>query len=183
MDLYQTLKYYNPMWSKREIVCFCIIVFVAGLLLSRAVQIRRLSISQAVGSLLLLLFLGIVFGSTVFTRETSERCYELTLFWSWREIYINHSHVALKEIVLNCILLMPMGLLLPVIAGHRVFPLKGFAAGFFASAIIEICQLVFKRGLFEWDDMIHNALGCMMGCCLMNLLVKIYLRIKMYRRT
>ena len=25
-----------------------------------------------------------------------------------------------------------------------------------------------KRGLFEWDDMIHNALGCMLGCWVMN---------------
>lgn len=43
MDLYQTLKYYNPMWSKREIVCFCIIVFVAVLFFIRAVQKRTQS--------------------------------------------------------------------------------------------------------------------------------------------
>ena len=32
------------------------------------------------------------------------------------------------------------------------------------SAVIETSQLVFMCGLFEWDDMIHNGLGCMVGC-------------------
>ncbi len=27
------------------------------------------------------------------------------------------------------------------------------------SATIELSQLIFMRGLFEWDDMIHNGLG------------------------
>lgn len=26
--------------------------------------------------------------------------------------------------------------------------------------MIEVSQLVFMRGLFEWDDMIHNRIGC-----------------------
>ena len=32
-----------------------------------------------------------------------------------------------------------------------------------AAAMIKTSQLVFMRGLFEWDDMIHNGLGCMVG--------------------
>ena len=31
------------------------------------------------------------------------------------------------------------------------------------SAVIETSQLVFMCGLFDWDDMIHNGLGCMVG--------------------
>lgn len=36
--------------------------------------------------------------------------------------------------------------------------------GVMISAGIEVSQLLFMRGLFEWDDMIHNGLGCMLGC-------------------
>ena len=36
------------------------------------------------------------------------------------------------------------------------------------SAVIETSQLVFMRGLFEWDDMIHNGLGCMVGCLVVD---------------
>ena len=40
------------------------------------------------------------------------------------------------------------------------------------SATIELSQLIFMRGLFEWDDMIHNGLGCMAGCLFTNNFVK-----------
>lgn len=31
-----------------------------------------------------------------------------------------------------------------------------------------VLTLFFMRGLFEWDDMIHNGLGCMIGCMVTN---------------
>lgn len=40
--------------------------------------------------------------------------------------------------------------------------------GVLIAAVIEVSQLVLARGLFEWDDMIHNGLGCMAGCVLRN---------------
>ena len=34
---------------------------------------------------------------------------------------------------------------------------------------IEILQLVLKRGLFEFDDIMNNSIGCMLGCMFGNL--------------
>ena len=42
--------------------------------------------------------------------------------------------------------------------------------GLIASAVIEVLQLVLWRGLFEFDDMIHNGFGCMLGSMLAGLL-------------
>lgn len=39
-----------------------------------------------------------------------------------------------------------------------------------ASALIEVLQLILCRGLFEFDDMIHNGFGCMLGSMLVGLL-------------
>ena len=39
------------------------------------------------------------------------------------------------------------------------------------SATIEMSQLITMRGLFEWDDMIHNGLGCMVGAVLVNWMI------------
>ena len=61
-----------------------------------------------------------------------------------------------------------MGMLLPFAADHYVRPSRAFLAGFFVSAVIEVSQLLWCRGGFAWDDMIHNALGCMEGCILKN---------------
>ena len=44
--------------------------------------------------------------------------------------------------------------------------------GVLVSAVIETSQLVFMRGLFEWDDMIHNGLGCMIGSMIINFFMK-----------
>ena len=43
--------------------------------------------------------------------------------------------------------------------------------GVLISATIETSQLITMRGLFEWDDMIHNGLGCMVGAVLVNWMI------------
>lgn len=121
----------------------------------------------------LIIYLAIVFASTVFTRMPSVRKYELIPFWSWYEVIVHHSKGLLIEIILNVILLLPVGLLLPIIFDKRIQARDGFLVGAIISAVIETSQLVFKRGLFEWDDMLHNALGCMVGCIVMNVVMNI----------
>ena len=64
------------------------------------------------------------------------------------------------------------GGVLPLMRKKKVHPWQAFLAGSCVSACIEISQLIFLRGLFEWDDMIHNAFGCMVGCILCNMVVR-----------
>ena len=40
-------------------------------------------------------------------------------------------------------------------------------AGFGLSCVIEVSQLVFRRGLFEFDDIFHNTLGALLGALVM----------------
>ena len=40
--------------------------------------------------------------------------------------------------------------------------------GFGTSSVIEILQLITCRGLFEFDDIVHNGLGCMSGVLLIS---------------
>lgn len=133
---------------------------------------KKLRIIQALAVVALVVFLGIVFGSTVFTRIGTVRQYELLPFWSWREVICNHDRELLKENLLNFILLLPAGILLPLIANHKIKWYQALLIGILMSATIELSQLIFMRGLFEWDDMIHNGLGCMAGCLFTNFFVK-----------
>lgn len=168
MDLYQIFITHNRPWTAREIICvtllFAAALFAAGYLIRH----QKIKCSQALAGISLLLFLSVVFGSTVFTRMPSKRQFELQPFWSWREVIVNHNRELLKENLLNCILLVPMGILLPILLHRKVTWRQGLLWGLLVSAAIETSQLVFCRGLFEWDDMIHNALGCMAGCLLTN---------------
>ncbi len=180
MDLYQIFITHNRAWTIREIICFSILFLVVSVILFRMVGHRRIALSQAVAGLLMLLFLGIVFASTVFTRNPTgiHQC-ELELLWSWKAIY-HGSREMLKESLLNMLLLFPAGLLLPFVFHKKISWMMGLMSGLMISAMIETCQYVFCRGLFEWDDMIHNGFGCMAGCIVGSALMGVIEAVEWY---
>lgn len=168
MDIYQIWTQHNKNWTQYEILVFGVVLLVTIGVIVCCILRNKICISQAIAIFVMILFLGIVFGSTVFTRESDARQYELQLFWSWRNIIRDGDMMLLKENVLNCLLLLPAGVLLPFILNHKVKWYYSLLFGIGISVVIEVCQLIFMRGLFEWDDMIHNGLGCMLGGQLVN---------------
>lgn len=168
MDIYQIWTTYNKKWSKYEILAFSVILLLIVIIMAYCLWKKKLNIIQAGAVVAMVIFLAIVFGSTVFTRTSTVRQYELMPLWSWRAIIRYHDWGLLKEDLLNCILLLPAGALLPVITNRKVKWYQALVFGVLISAVIETSQLVFMRGLFEWDDMIHNGLGCMIGCLVVD---------------
>ena len=172
MDIYQIWTTYNKKWSKYEILAFSVILLLTVIIMAYCLWKKKLNIIQAGAVVAMVIFLGIVFGSTVFTRTSTVRQYELMPLWSWRAIIRYHDWGLLKEDLLNCILLLPAGALLPVITNRKVKWYQALVFGVLISAVIETSQLIFMRGLFEWDDMIHNGLGCMIGSMIINFFMK-----------
>lgn len=128
---------------------------------------------QVISGLLVFTYYCIVLESTVFTRwNQGYHAYELEVFWSWKDVIRYHSKEMLKENLLNMALLFPFGLLLPFSFYKRLQWWQGLVTGLIASVIIEVLQLVLCRGLFEFDDMIHNGFGCMLGSMLAGLLLQ-----------
>lgn len=168
MDIYQIWTTYNKKWSKYEILAFSVLLLLTVIVVAGCVCRKKINLIQAVAVVMMVIFLGIVFGSTVFTRTSTVRQYELIPFWSWKAIFKYKDWELIKENLLNCILLLPAGALLPIIANHKVKWYRALLFGVLVSAVIETSQLVFMRGLFEWDDMIHNGLGCMIGSMIIN---------------
>lgn len=112
---------------------------------------RRMSLRPLLAAYVLFILFETVIG-----RKPGVGRVELLPFWSY-------SHPELRmEIVLNYLLFMPLGLLLYLCFGER-WGLKVVLIGFLLSAAIEIAQLVFRIGLFEFDDMIGNTVGCLAG--------------------
>ena len=129
MSLFQIWTTHNRPWSVREIIVFLIILSVCSFFIFRAVRRKRLKLQQGAAVLALILFLGVVFASTVFTRTPTVRRYERIPFWSWYEVIVNHSWSLLVENLLNIILLFPMGILLPVILDSRLRPSMVYLMG------------------------------------------------------
>lgn len=89
---------------------------------------------------------------------------------SWEEP-IAFAFEPLIGIMQNLILFIPFGFLLYAVADQpRTARILLF--GFLLSLAIELCQLFFRLGWFEVDDILHNVLGTYLGICLYRRAVK-----------
>ena len=112
---------------------------------------------------LIAFYLSFVATITVIARIPSHLAqYQLTVFWTYRAIANGDTHYC-AEIFWNIILFIPIGFLIMLLLTNRHRWLTTLISGFLLSVAIELIQLSFHRGLFEFDDMIHNTLGTVIG--------------------
>ncbi|UPS45281.1 VanZ family protein [Prevotella sp. E15-22] len=117
---------------------------------------------QYIARLILIEFTVLIYYSTIICRATKvSREYNFTLFWSYEkpELFV--------ENIMNVVVFVPIGLLL----GAGIKDLKWWYAlliGFCLSSLIEILQFVFKKGFAEFDDVMHNTIGCIVGYILVK---------------
>ena len=107
-------------------------------------------------------YLFFILAGTVLIRKPGTLRYELMPFWSWSK----PEHF--NQIIINILMFIPIGFLLGIKVGWKGIPI---AALF--SLIIELIQLITHRGLFEFDDIIHNTLGTVIGFGIYALLGKV----------
>ena len=173
--IYEILLTHNRPWTLRELIFFVIVLVVVTIIFSILLKKDKMNLFQLIAGELLLIFMFIVLGSTVFTRVPDKvEAYKLMPFWSWNEV-IKGDIELLEENLLNFLLLFPFGFLLPFVFYRKISWYKSFFVGLAFSFFIEISQLILCRGFFEWDDIMHNSLGAMVGCIIAN---KIFERVK-----
>lgn len=114
--------------------------------------------------LLLVEWIILVLGIAVIFREPrAERSFCLIPFLSYFDYGTNSYFMEKAALnILNIVLFIPIGFLLG--CGFRNLTWKrALAIGAMLSVFIEILQLIYRKGLCEVDDVIHNVLGCMIG--------------------
>src|SRR5699024_5179427 len=87
----------------------------------------------------------------------------LHLFSSYREAWNSFNSTTWRFIILNILMLVPLGIILPLLNERfRKFPwLVGVA--FLMTLTIETIQLVTGYGIFDLDDIFNNVLGAIIG--------------------
>lgn len=104
---------------------------------------------------------------TLFSRDgTHQQAAAWVPLWSWSEVLFHGNRELFFQICLNMLLFVPLGVLLVCcrwVQQQRRPLLTICLAGLVLSAAIETTQLLFHLGLFEWDDMFHNTMGCALG--------------------
>ena len=112
---------------------------------------KKWSASFLVGYIVLILC------ETVFFRTAFEgKHFQPQLLWSYKVWDIQK-----RQIIINIIIFIPFGL----ITGS-LWKWKGIIVGTVVSVAIELLQLISRRGLFEFDDILHNTLGTLFGVCI-----------------
>lgn len=88
------------------------------------------------------------------------------------------SDYCFSQVVLNWLLLAPLGCLLPLVwrsvfvdCGSRRGLVRCVLVGFCLSLSTELAQLLLNRGFFEIDDIINNTLGCAAGYMLFRVML------------
>lgn len=122
--------------------------------------------------LFLLAYFALVLGKTVIYRKAGAIEEADTYpFWSYVEGFTKRRYVLVQNL-LNIILFLPFGFLLGGIFRYRKL-LNGMLLSAVFSVVIELLQLFFEKGLFEFDDIFHNTIGGIIGLLLYGRLVQI----------
>lgn len=91
----------------------------------------------------------------------SEYQMELSFLWEYR-LALQGKTEWLFQILNNILLFLPMGNIYGSLKRSPVW-WKAVITGACISLTIELCQLIFKLGLFEFDDILNNTIGMMVG--------------------
>lgn len=128
-----------------------------------------------------LCYVVIVIGATFLSRmpmETYNDKLNLNLFSSYREAYYDIgvvllNNVLLRNLILNIILFIPLGFLLPMYSDKLKKMYIVVPIGLLATLTIEFTQHFNDYGTFEIDDAFNNTLGTLIGYCIFMIVYKL----------
>ena len=120
---------------------------------------------------LLCAYCVLILSSTLLSRTRSEELrYNIQPFWTYIEMVKGGWRAGrlFEQLLLNVAMFIPIGFLLTMLAYEGKF-LTIFLWCSGISGSIEILQLLTKRGLFEFDDILHNTIGALIGYAIYKL--------------
>jgi len=128
------------------------------------------SIYTGVSIMLLPAYIFALFIAAVFTREsTVSETMMLDPVWKYLELFQGETKY-ITEIIVNIIMFIPLGLLLPGFKRIRIGYLLLISV--LISITIELLQLITKTGIFEINDLINNIIGFCVGLVVYYLFIK-----------
>ena len=170
----RTLPHYFP-----EIFVNRIIISVIAFAVFCAVSIflykkHKFNKLQCGAAILLSLYIVVLLYFTVVGRYSHEEYeYQINFFTSYRWFFQYNGEQVLRQLLINFVMLMPVGFLLPVVIKAKHKHLITMALSLLLTVFIETMQLITKCGSFEIDDIINNFIGAVIGMMLYALCSKL----------
>lgn len=137
---------------------------------------KSLASKQVIFGIIILVYLLMVLSVTFLSRGSHyPSSVDLNLFSSYRQAWNTFTLLNWQFVILNIIMFVPLGILLPLFHKRFLSPIWTIGTGLALTLLIEAFQLITKLGIFELDDIFNNLLGTILGYCLF---MCIYLIIK-----
>lgn len=158
-----TVFMYFPLKTFINFTVMFVVAFLAYRRLRRFYRNGLIAKRCAIAEWLLVFYIELLFFFSVFGRRSwSYYRYYLEVGWSYRSLLESGDTDMLKQILLNIVLFIPVGVLAAYIMKKHKF-IKAICLGLLITVTIECLQLVMRTGNFEFDDMINNVLGVAIG--------------------
>ena len=117
--------------------------------------------------MLFIAYVFMVLWLTLIDREFGERQSMLVPFWEYANVIKGiERDFFIKQILGNLVMLMPLGIMLPML--RNVNRKQIFVIAICFSVGIEITQFITGRGLLEFDDVFNNTVGAVVGYQIYN---------------
>ena len=132
---------------------------------------KQKKVSISIGRLLLyaifIIYIVVVVGATMLRYSGLSISWEsreiYPLFYSYKEAWNHFSAREWRNIILNIMMFVPFGFLLPLVSKKFQAFWKTYLAGFLFTFLIEMTQLLLHLGICELDDFMNNTVGAMIG--------------------
>lgn len=175
----RTLPQYFPEIFVHRVILSAIAFAVFCIITVMLYKCHRFDGTQFVAAILLSLYIVVLLYFTFVGRYSHEEYgYQIHVFYSYGRFLEEFDRQSIEQIVINLMMLVPVGFLLPVIIKGKGKHVIVLLLCLLLTVFIESMQLLTKCGSFEIDDIINNMIGAILGILLYLLL---YL-IKQYRR-
>ena len=123
-----------------------------------------------------LIYMITVLMATIGDRISGYESINLHFFSSYKEAYNTFSLGEWRNIILNILMFVPIGFILPLLIKKCETWYITYLVGLGTTLFIEILQLITKRGVFEIDDIINNTLGCTVGYGIVMIIMAFFKR-------
>lgn len=169
----QMIEYLISYFTRIPIIWYLVIIaftLLIAFMLKKLQIYKHLSQMQVFGVVALTMYLLFILVATVFSRQPQVNYQiKIQLFSSYAEAIITGDCILRWEIYFNIVMLFAYGTILPIIS-KKIDAKVTIVTGCLISIIIELLQLILKRGTFETDDIVHNTLGVAIGYVLYKIL-------------
>lgn len=143
---------------------------------------KKLKVSKVVLWSIFLIYMIVVLGATIGDRVSGYESVNLHLFSSYKDAYNNFSLGEWRNIILNILMFVPIGFMIPLLFKKCECWYITYLVGFGTTLFIEMLQLISKRGIFEIDDIINNTLGCAIGYGIVMIFILLFKRKKVGKK-